>query len=259
MDTVAGVWFPRGGMRAVRPGAGRRRAGRRRGDPLPDARRPGWSERAAGCARCATAARTGSPVRRGRADPGPAAGAPAARPRAAAAGAAALVALRGRAARRVHRELPRAGAPHDLFGDGVAPHVPRDDPRGSADDRPVAAGHPADRRPTRRWPRRTGSSTFVLAPCPNTADGPIDWRRVGAGRTATSWSTSGGPRRWPVGLAVEVEPAGHPGRLGGDRPCRRHAVLRGAHVRPDRAVPAAQPGAPGWRTWCWRAAARHPG
>ena len=144
------------------------------------------------------------------------------------------------------------------FGEAWRPHVPRDHPRGSADERPVAAGHPADRH--RPVARPAGPRALVRAGAlPEHRRGPIDWRRVGPAyrdelvRSLEARAASTGSAR------RSRSSGGHPGRLGGDRPRRRHAVLRRAHVRPDRAVPAAEPGAAGWRTWCWPAAAPHLG
>ena len=109
MDTIAGVYFPRGGMRAGRPGARRRGGRRRRGDRV---RAHGDGAGAVGWARHRGPApgRRGRPdrapgLRRGRAHPGPAGGAPAARPGTAPSRAAAVVAERGRPARRGHPRL----------------------------------------------------------------------------------------------------------------------------------------------------------
>ncbi len=130
MDTVAGVFFPRGGMRqvgqaladaAVEAGGqihyGRAATGlERRGGRVTAVRHAGAGGRR----------RRAVGVRRGGAHPGPAGRVRPSRPGAAPAGAAALVTQRRGAARRGAEGTPGARTPHDLLRRGMAPDVPGD-------------------------------------------------------------------------------------------------------------------------------------
>ena len=172
-----------------RPGARRRGGRRRRGDRL---RAHGDGAGAVGRARHRgpPPGRRGRPdgapgLRRGGAHPGPAGGAPAARPGAAPSRAAAVVAERGRPARRGHPRSSRAGPPHDLVRRGVGVDVPGDHRRGPADERPVAAGHPAHGDRSGARPRRPGPAVRAR-PVPEHGGAARSTGRASGPPTATS-------------------------------------------------------------------------
>ena len=249
MDTIAGVFFPRGGMRQV-------------GRALADAAADAGAEIVYG------RAVTGLEQSGGRVT--------AVRHRAAEGGPAERLAcdavvltpdlpvvhrLLGRAPRRPvplrwspsavvlhagrHPDPARAGAPHHLVRRRVGVDVPGDHRRGPADERPVAAGHPADRdRPGARARRpRPAVRPRAVPEHQVRRAGPIDWPRVGPAyrdELLRVLEARGHRARRALGRDRGVA-AGHTGRLGGRRDGCGHAVRPGPHVRPDRAVPAAQP------------------
>ena len=84
------------------------------------------------------------------------------------------------------------------------------------------------------------SSYYVLFPTPN-LDGPIDWAEVGP-RYLEQVVATVEERGWPgFGAGIEVSHVTTPLDWAGARDGARHAVRGGAHVRADRAVPAAEP------------------
>ena len=265
MDTVAGVYFPRGGMRAVGPAladaaaaAGAEIHYGRDGDRAASARRPGHRGAAPGHRRARGRHRAAG-LRRRRAHAGPAgratgwsAGAPR-RPVPLRWSPSAVVLHAG-----VARTRPDAAHHTISFGAAWESHVPRDHRRGPADERPVAAGHPADRDRPRLAPAGN-DLLFVLAPCPNTARGPD---RLGARRPAPTatrcspcWPARGIPGSTRSRARDRGVAPGHPGRLGGRRdgaPAPR-SPWRTRSPRPARSGRATW--CAGSTTWCWPAAA----
>ncbi len=183
LDSVAGVYFPRGGIHAVPralAGAAEKHGVadpvRHHGDPGRDRGRPRH--------RRAHRRRRARPGRRRGAQPRPAGRLPRPAARAAPAAQAALLAVLRRAARRVVGRRYARIAHHNIhFGrswKGTFDEVIR--PR-RADDRPVAAGHqPQPHRPG-AWRRPAGTPTTCSRPCPT-------WTRRRSTGAATSPTTT---------------------------------------------------------------------
>ena len=157
---------------------------------------------------------------------------------------AAVLAVVLPAARRVDGRRTRKTAHHNIhFGRAWRRRLRRDHRRRPADERPVAAGHQPDPRPTRRSRRRHGRSTTCCSRRPNldAAD------RLGA-RPAPRYrdevvATLEARGYVGFGDGIEVEHADHPARLGGPR--------HGARARRSRPrTPSARPGRSG-RATCW--------
>ena len=246
LDSVAGVYFPRGGIHAVPARAGRRRRQARRARSATAPRSPG-RDRTRGRARRG-AHRPGERIagRRGGAQPGPAGRlpGPAARRRPPATAPAALLTLLRGAARRLAPARTRKIAHHNLhFGRAwrrTFDEVIRQRP---ADARPVAAGHQPD---PDRPDARAGRPADLLRARPGAEPAPA------APTAATGASGLGAPvrrrahrhpgaarlrrlRRRRRGVA-----GSSPRPTGRDRAGRRHAVRRRAHAsaRPARSGPA---------------------
>ena len=133
MDTVAGVWFPKGGMYALpramadaAAGAGGRVPLVGRGDRA-GARRRAGTGRPAGLGRA-------DPLRRGRPDTGSPRRPPASGPRTPTPRAAASRAVGRGPARRHGPHLARTGAPHALLRCRLGAHVRRTHPVGTGDE-----------------------------------------------------------------------------------------------------------------------------
>ena len=82
----------------------------------------------------------------------------------------------------------------------------------------------------------------VLAPCPNLATGHIDWDRVGPAYRAELGQALAARGLTGFDDAVEVERLVTPADWAAAGLAAGHPVLAGAHVPPDRPVPAPQPG-----------------
>ena len=236
-------------------GDGRRGGEARRRAPLRHDGRRGSSGAAAARSACTTADGERVAGRRGRADPGPAGRLPRAaraQPRRAAAAATrrrAGCCWPGRDGATPARRTTRSTSARP--GGDV-----RGDPRRPAAERPVAAGQHPDDRPTRRWRRTAGRSTTCCSrrrTSTRRSTGRESGRLPGARaarrsrRAATPASATG----------IEVEHVTTPLDWAARGHGARHAVRGGAHVRPDRAVPAAQP--VGARTSSSPGRARMPG
>ena len=224
---------------------------------LERSRRPG--HRGAPPGRRRRARRRAARVRRGRAHPGPAGGAPAARPGPAASGAAALVAQRGRAARRGRPRPAPTSAHHTIsFGAAWRADVPGDHRRGPADERPVAAGHPADRdRPGARARRPRPAVRARAVPehrAPARSTGP----RVGPAYRDELLARARGARPRPRRArraTIEVSRLVTPADWAAGRARRRHPVLRWPTRSPRPARSARATWSAGWTTSCSPAAA----
>ena len=106
---------------------------------------------------------------------------------------------------------------------------------------PFAAGHPADR--VRPLAGPAGPAAVLRARA--VPEHGHRCRRLAEGRTGIprrARRDPAGPRADRLRRSGRDRAPGHPGGLGGGRPGRRHPVLRGAHRRPDRTVPTAEPG-----------------
>ena len=266
MDTVGGVFFPRGGMRQVGQALADAADRGRRRDPLrPDGDRPG-AVAAAGSPRSGTARTdepraappSGSPADAVVLTPDLAAGVPdasAARPRRPcplrhAPSAVVLHAgLRRTRPELAHHTISFGAAWRRTFREIIDDGRPMSDPsllitRPTATD-PALAPPGAD-------------LLFVLAPCPNTERGEHRLGRVRAALPRRAARRAGRPRparaRRP-GRRHRGQPAGHAGRLGRRRAGRRAPRSRSPtrSARPARSARATWCAA--WTTWCWPAAA----
>ena len=133
----------------------------------------------------------------------------------------------------------RLGAPHHLLRRRLGGHVRRDHHRGTADVRPVAAGHPPDgHRPVagaRRARARVRARSRARTPTRPRSTGSASARA-----TATSCVGVLAARGLELGEPVERS-TWSPPTTGAGRPRGGHPVLGGAHVRADRPVPCGQP------------------
>ena len=236
MDSVAGVFFPKGGMHAI-PRALAAAAQKHGAEfcygttvervELRGSRAVAVHTTAGERVPCDAVVLNPDLPRRA---PGPAA--------APAPSAAALLAVLLRPARRLARRLPRRRAPHDLLRRRVEGRLRRR-ARRPADVGPVVPGDLA--QPDRPLARAPGPVELLRAvPDPE----PRRPHRLGRGRAALP----GPGHRDPGGAWVAGLPRGHRGRarddaagLGPAGHGSRYAVRGGAHVRPDRPLPAAQP------------------
>ena len=230
MDTVAGVYFPRGGMRrigqamadaAVAAGAeihygrtvtglersgGRVTAVRHRATERP---RPGRTDRLP-CDAVVLTPELAAAYRLIGRTPAPS-------------GAAAVRPERGGAARRPAPDPARGGAPHDQLRRGLAAHLPA---RSSTTGRPMSDPSLLITRPTATDPGLAPPGAdllFVLAPCPNTERGALDWAELGPRYRDELLAVlaAGHSRAHRPGRRHRGQPAGHPGGLGRRRPGRR--------------------------------------
>ena len=250
MDTIAGVWFPRGGMRALAQaladaaeaaGAqfcyGRTAVGlaRRDGDRVTAVRHRASDDRAdpaTGCRAtpscsprtCRSSTRWSASARR---RPVPLRWSPSA--------VVLHAGLRSRRPEVAHHTISFGGAWDRTFAEII-------DER-SADERPLVAGRPGRPPPTRRSRRQapTCSSCSPRAPTWNAARST---GRASVLRTATSCCRCCRRARTPGSPTSPTTcrlPPGDARRLGGRWAGRGHPVLGGAHLRADGPVPATQP------------------
>ena len=259
MDTVAGVYFPRGGMRALPDAlaAAAEAAGVtfRYGSPVTALERAGSR---------VTAVRTADGrahrLRRRRARHRAGHGLPAARAGAAAPGRAAAVAVRGRAARRrrarqwpaaAHHTIAFGGAWRETFREIIDQGQPMSDPS-------LLVTRPTATDPGLAPPGR--DLLYVLAPAPNLVASPdspgqADWDAAAGQLRRPADRDRGGPGAARPGRRRRDPAGGHPGRLGPPGPGRRapRSPTRTPSGRPGRSGRATCPAAP--RTPCWPGAA----
>ena len=84
---------------------------------------------------------------------------------------------------------------------------------------------------------------YILAPAPNLARGQIDWAGTASGYADQLAAIVGQPGAARPGRADHCAAGGDSGRLGAPGPGRRHAVLVRAFVPAEWPVPAGQPAA----------------
>src|SRR5271167_1022520 len=176
-------------------------------------------------------------MRRRRADHRAATDLPTAVAHAQAAAAAASRAVGGRRALRLQACQSRR-APHDPVRRGVAADVRRHHPRRPADGRPVTArDSPHRRRPVARTgrPRAVVRAGAGAEPDPGRSRLGRGRRHLRRGDARHRAGTVARDRRRHRAVARS-----HARRLGPPGNGRRHAVRLGAHLRPNRAVPAGQ-------------------
>ena len=244
LDSVAGVYFPRGGMHAVPralAGAAEKHGVR---DPVRHDGDRGWRPRPAGPPRCITADGERIPAdvvvlnpdlpvayrdllpgrrrqRRLRYSPS----------------------LRG-AARRLDARATRRIAHHNIhFGTAWQGTFDEVIDRGRADVRPVAAGHQPEPHRPGGGAGRPADLLRARARCPTSTGPPLDWRGDLGRRYADELiGDAGGARlrrlrRRRRGRPRSITPADWADAGHG----RRHPVRRRAQPFPDRPVPPGQP------------------
>ena len=246
MDSVAGVFFPRGGMHAVPTRAGRGGAEARGRVPVRHRGRAGSSTPAAGPARCSprTASGSGCDVVVLNPDlpvayrdllglhPAPGARGCATRP------SCVLLLAGSRAA-----YVPGSRAPHIHFGQRLAAASSTELIERPADERPVGAGDQPDPVATPALAPPGRQIYYVLVPTPN-LDRPASTGTGSAPRYREHVLATLDARGYPgFGDAIEVEHRHDPARTG------RPAGWSAARRSPPR-TPSGRPGRSG-RATCW--------
>ena len=248
MDTVAGVYFPRGGMRALPDALAAAAAAAgvtfRYGSPVTALERSGVRVRAVrtaageriGCDAVVLATELATAYRLlGRAPRRPVALRP----------SPSAVVLHVGARRR----WPARGASHDRVRRRLAGDVPRDHRRRPAHERPVPAGHAANRdrpgagaarpRPALRPGARAQPRGRRAGARP--AGGGVDWDAA-AGEYAGELIAAVADRVLPgLGDGAEILRVVTPADWARQGLVAGHAVLLRAHLLADRAVPAGEP------------------
>ena len=174
--------------------------------------------------------------------------------------AAALVAQRVvlHAGRRPH--LAGAGPPHDLLRRGLGVDLPRDHRRRPADERPVAAGHPAHRHRPGARARRAATCCSCSRRARTRHAGRIDWPRVGPRLPRRAAARAGAARLGRAGRRRSRSRGwSRPADWAADGHGRGHAVLRWPTPSPRPGRSGRATSCAGWTTPCSPAAARRPG
>ena len=239
MDTISGVLFPRGGIRALPDAlaAAAAEAGVQFRYPR---RSPSSNAAASGSPPCVQTTRAHR-LRRGGADHRTAANLSTVgcKPRRApAAGSRHRRSWSTWAAGSVRRP---DGASHHSVRRGMGTDLHRHHPRRATDAGPVVTGHPADGQRPERWPRTGRDLLYVLAPAPNLvaarSTGPASVMRTTPTRSSTPCKTG---CCLTYATTRTCWTSSHPADWAASGDGGRHTVRASPYLRPDRAVPAGQ-------------------
>jgi phytoene desaturase len=123
----------------------------------------------------------------------------------------------------------------------LAPDLRRGDRTGRADERPVVARHQPDENRSDVAPAGSRRTTF-WRPFPTCGPGPSTGAGIWPSDTPTNWSAYWRDAGYPGFARRSGRTCGrHACRLARRRDGGRHAVRRRAHADPDRTVPIAEP------------------